>query len=48
MWSLVTLLTYKAYDYKTMIVCRFLLGLFEAPVSSLIQLLAQNSLTFPF
>ncbi|EHA58332.1 MFS transporter [Pyricularia oryzae 70-15] len=31
MWSLVTLLTYKAYDYKTMIVCRFLLGLFEAP-----------------
>ncbi|KAI6362826.1 hypothetical protein MCOR25_006090 [Pyricularia grisea] len=31
LWSLVTLLTYKAHDYKTMLACRFLLGVFEAP-----------------
>ncbi|TLS27217.1 hypothetical protein PpBr36_05352 [Pyricularia pennisetigena] len=31
LWSVVTLLTYKAHDYKTMIACRFLLGVFEAP-----------------
>ncbi|OAL53113.1 MFS general substrate transporter [Pyrenochaeta sp. DS3sAY3a] len=30
-WSVLSLLTYKAVDYKSMLVCRFLLGLTEAP-----------------
>ncbi|CAM1507733.1 Fc.00g045810.m01.CDS01 [Cosmosporella sp. VM-42] len=30
-WSIVSLLTYKAHDYKTMLVCRLLLGVTEAP-----------------
>ncbi|KAH8811216.1 major facilitator superfamily domain-containing protein [Xylogone sp. PMI_703] len=30
-WSVVSLLTYKAHDYKTLVACRFLLGLVEAP-----------------
>ena len=30
-WSIVSLLTYKAHDYKTMVICRFLLGITEAP-----------------
>jgi MFS family permease len=31
-WSIVSLLTYLAHDYATMVVCRFLLGVTEAPV----------------
>ncbi|KAI9148873.1 mfs transporter [Paramyrothecium foliicola] len=30
-WSVLSLLTYKAHNYETMLVCRFLLGLTEAP-----------------
>ncbi|KAH7353595.1 major facilitator superfamily domain-containing protein [Plectosphaerella cucumerina] len=30
-WSIVSLLTYLAHDYATMVVCRFLLGVTEAP-----------------
>lgn len=30
-WSVITLLTYKAHNFETMLVCRFLLGIFEAP-----------------
>ncbi|KAB2571368.1 putative mfs transporter protein [Lasiodiplodia theobromae] len=30
-WSIVSLLTYLTHDYKTMLVCRFLLGIVEAP-----------------
>lgn len=32
-WSIVSLLTYKCHDYGTMLACRFLLGITEAPVS---------------
>lgn len=32
-WSVVTLLSYKARNYNEMLVCRFFLGLVEAPVS---------------
>jgi predicted MFS family arabinose efflux permease len=31
-WSIVTLLSYKAYNFETLLVCRFLLGIVEAPV----------------
>lgn len=31
-WSITSLLTYKAHNYETMLVCRFLLGITEAPV----------------
>ena len=30
-WSVVSLLTYKAKSYESMLVCRFLLGITEAP-----------------
>ncbi|EGY19445.1 MFS transporter [Verticillium dahliae VdLs.17] len=30
-WSITSLLTYKAHNYETMLVCRFLLGITEAP-----------------
>ncbi|KAJ5019349.1 putative transporter [Colletotrichum sp. SAR 10_99] len=30
-WSIISLLTYKAHDYSTMLACRFLLGITEAP-----------------
>ncbi|KXH41093.1 MFS transporter [Colletotrichum simmondsii] len=30
-WSIISLLTYLAHDYKTMLVCRFFLGITEAP-----------------
>ncbi|GJC91457.1 MFS transporter [Colletotrichum higginsianum IMI 349063] len=30
-WSIVSLLTYKCHDYGTMLACRFLLGITEAP-----------------
>ncbi|GJC85507.1 putative transporter C1683.12 [Colletotrichum liriopes] len=30
-WSIISLLTYLAHDFKTMLVCRFLLGITEAP-----------------
>ncbi|KAK6208573.1 MFS transporter [Colletotrichum tabaci] len=30
-WSIISLLTYLAHDYKTMLICRFLLGITEAP-----------------
>ncbi|KAI8192188.1 putative transporter [Colletotrichum sp. SAR 10_75] len=30
-WSVVSLLTYKCHDFATMLVCRFLLGITEAP-----------------
>ncbi|VUC26608.1 unnamed protein product [Clonostachys rosea] len=30
-WSVVTLLSYKAYNFETLLVCRFLLGIVEAP-----------------
>ncbi|KAF4304818.1 putative mfs transporter protein [Botryosphaeria dothidea] len=30
-WSVVSLLTYLTHDYKTMLVCRFFLGITEAP-----------------
>lgn len=33
-WSIVTILSYKARNYTDMLVCRFFLGLVEAPVSS--------------
>ena len=32
-WSVVSLLTYKAHDYHTMLVCRLVLGIVESPVS---------------
>lgn len=32
-WSIVSLLTYLAHDYHSMLVCRFILGITEAPVS---------------
>lgn len=32
-WSIISLLTYLTHDYKTMLVCRFFLGITEAPVS---------------
>ena len=32
-WSIVCLLTYLANDFKSMLACRFLLGVTEAPVS---------------
>jgi hypothetical protein len=31
-WSVVSLLTYMAHDYHGMLVCRFILGITEAPV----------------
>ena len=31
-WSIVSLLTYLAHDYHSMLVCRFILGITEAPV----------------
>jgi hypothetical protein len=31
-WSIVSLLTYKASTYEHMLVCRFILGIVEAPV----------------
>jgi MFS family permease len=30
-WSIVSLFTYKAHNYATMVVCRLLLGVTEAP-----------------
>jgi hypothetical protein len=33
-WSIVTLLSYKARNYTEMLVCRFFLGLVEAPVGA--------------
>lgn len=30
-WSVISLLTYKVTDYKSMLVCRFFLGITEAP-----------------
>lgn len=33
-WSVVSLLTYMAHDYHTMLVCRLLLGVVESPVWS--------------
>ncbi|KAF4773596.1 MFS transporter [Colletotrichum scovillei] len=30
-WSIISLFTYLAHDYKTMLVCRFFLGITEAP-----------------
>lgn len=30
-WSILSLLTYKASSYSSMVVCRFLLGIVEAP-----------------
>ncbi|KAI8165908.1 putative transporter [Colletotrichum sp. SAR 10_70] len=30
-WSIISLLTYMAHDYSTMLACRFLLGITEAP-----------------
>ncbi|KAL1640963.1 hypothetical protein SLS58_006402 [Diplodia intermedia] len=30
-WSIVSLLTYLTHDYKTMLACRFILGIVEAP-----------------
>ncbi|EOD45386.1 putative mfs transporter protein [Neofusicoccum parvum UCRNP2] len=30
-WSIISLLTYLTHDYKTMLVCRFFLGITEAP-----------------
>ncbi|KAM0322146.1 hypothetical protein ACHAQA_009634 [Verticillium albo-atrum] len=30
-WSITSLLTYKAHNFETMLVCRFLLGITEAP-----------------
>lgn len=35
-WSVVSLLTYKAHDYHSMLVCRLILGITEAPVSMLL------------
>jgi hypothetical protein len=32
-WSLVSLLTFLAHDYTSMMVLRFILGIVEAPVS---------------
>lgn len=37
-WSIVSLLTYMAHDYHTMLICRLLLGVVESPVC--IQLLS--------
>lgn len=34
-WSVVSLLTYLAHDYHSMLVCRFILGITEAPVGSI-------------
>jgi hypothetical protein len=34
-WSIVCLLTFKANDFGSMLACRFLLGVTEAPVSSI-------------
>jgi hypothetical protein len=31
-WSIVSLLTYLAHDFHSMLVCRFILGITEAPV----------------
>jgi MFS family permease len=31
-WSLVSLLTFLAHNYSSMMVCRFILGIVEAPV----------------
>jgi hypothetical protein len=31
-WSLVSLLTFLAHDYRSMMVLRFILGIVEAPV----------------
>lgn len=31
-WSVVSLLTYLAHDYGSMVACRFILGVTEAPV----------------
>jgi hypothetical protein len=31
-WSVVSLLTYLAHDFHSMLVCRFILGITEAPV----------------
>lgn len=47
-WSIISLLTYMAHDYSTMLACRFLLGITEAPVSLNIPILAtggQHKLT---
>jgi MFS family permease len=30
-WSVVSLLTYKAHNFETMLLCRFFLGITEAP-----------------
>lgn len=35
-WSVVSLLTYLAHDYSSMLVCRLLLGILEAPVRFII------------
>lgn len=35
-WSVVTILSYKARNYTDMLVCRFFLGLVEAPVSTIV------------
>jgi len=34
-WSITCLLTYLAKDFGSMLACRFVLGLTEAPVGSL-------------
>jgi hypothetical protein len=36
-WSIVSLLTYLAHDYHSMLVCRFILGITEAPVRQIHQ-----------
>lgn len=51
-WSIVSLLTYLANSYATMVVCRLLLGITEAPVSPLnggdMRMIAHNKPTITF
>lgn len=37
-WSIVSLFTYRAHNFGTMVAFRFLLGITEAPVSHLLVL----------
>jgi len=39
-WSVVSLLTYLAHDFHSMLVCRFILGITEAPVCPILQHIA--------